>query len=385
MAPWYPLQATGVHWWSMKPLRDRIAQANALLAPYAVPHEGLLGREKEEPEDETRFPFQRDRDRIIHTQEFRRLKGKTQVFVASTDDHVRTRLTHTMEVAQISRDIARTLALNEDLAECVALAHDLGHPPFGHAGEEALHVWMQSQGARFEHNEQSLRIVTLLAEHSPLFEGLNLNREILEGLKKHRTPHDTPEGSALSTIPSLEGQLVNLADEIAYTAHDCDDGLGAQLFTIEEIMAIPLANKAATRAAGRGTSLRGALIHLLVTDVYEATEQLLHEYAIRSPRDIAAAPGALIGFSSGMQQELSALHDFLWQRLYLHPQVQECNVNGQSAVTMLCNHYRLRPSAKITALAQKTQGSLCEAIKDYVCGMTDAYAMEQAQKLSLVS
>src|SRR3989344_4963553 len=163
----------------MQTLSDRIDQANSLLAPYAVPHGTSLGRENPEEEDATRFPFQRDRDRIIHTQAFRRLKHKTQVFVVGKGDHYRTRLTHTMEVAQISRDMARTLGLNEDLAECIALANDLGHPPFGHAGEDALDQWMRDHGSHFEHNAQSLRIVTLLEEHSSLQKGLNLNREIL--------------------------------------------------------------------------------------------------------------------------------------------------------------------------------------------------------------
>ncbi|HLD71473.1 MAG TPA: dNTP triphosphohydrolase, partial [Candidatus Peribacteraceae bacterium] len=178
----------------MKDLKERLAAANSLLAPYAVPHQGLLGRVHKEADDETRFPFQRDRDRIIHTQAFRRLKGKTQVFVTGDTnfgtDHYRTRLTHTLEVAILSRDMARTLGLNEDLAESVALAHDLGHPPFGHAGEEALDHWMHDYDLHFEHNAQSLRLATILEQHSSQWQGLNLNREILEGLQKHRTPHD---------------------------------------------------------------------------------------------------------------------------------------------------------------------------------------------------
>ena len=369
----------------MLTLKERLQQADSLLAPYAVPHEGTLGRVIQEPEDETRFPFQRDRDRIIHTQAFRRLKGKTQVFVAGGSDHVRTRLTHTMEVAQISRDIARTLRLNEDLAECIALAHDLGHPPFGHAGEEALDAWMKTHGSRFEHNEQSLRIVTVLEEHSRLAQGLNLNREVLEGLKKHLTPHDTPESSATGHIPSLEGQLVNLADEIAYTAHDCDDGLSAKLFSFEEIKRIPLAREAAERAEHRGTSLRGALIHLLVTDLYAATEKELAAHAIRSLEDVTRAPKTPVCFSIAMQQELLALHDFLWQHLYLHPHVQTCNAYGQTVLAALCRFYGQSPSSKILELQQKTHGALPEAIKDYISGMTDAFALRQARELQLTA
>jgi len=368
----------------MLPLAERIKQVDALLAPYAVPHAGTLGRIVKEPEDETRFPFQRDRDRIIGAQAFRRLKGKTQVFVAGGSDHVRTRLTHTMEVAQISRDIARTLGLNEDLAECIALAHDLGHPPFGHAGEEALDAWMRTQGGTFEHNEQSLRIVTLLEEHSSRFPGLNLNREVLEGLKKHVTPHDTPQGPA-GCIPSLEGQLVNLADEIAYTAHDCDDGLHAKLFTLQDITAIALAKEAANRAETRGTSLRGALIHLLVSDLYATTKQELAAHAIRSPKDIAGTSATLVRFSSAMQRELDQLRAFLWQRLYLHPHVQSCNARGQAVVTALCQHFEHHPTEKILTLAKQTGGTLPEAIKDYVAGMTDPYALRQAQECKLTA
>src|SRR3989338_8751852 len=229
-------------------LTNRIVAANKFLAPYAVPHRGLLGRVKAEPEDETRSPFQRD--------------------------HYRTRLTHTLEVAQISRDIARTLRLNEDLAECIALAHDLGHPPFGHAGEQALDKWMHDHGSSFEHNRQSLRNVTTLEEHSSLIAGLNLNNEILEGMQKHRTPHDQSTASdhahddhrdhAQHRSLSLEAQVVNLADEIAYTGHDVDDGLRAKLFTNKDLDGNVLSASALQRCSERGTSVRGGIIHLLV-------------------------------------------------------------------------------------------------------------------------
>ncbi|MDD5623245.1 MAG: dNTP triphosphohydrolase [Candidatus Peribacteraceae bacterium] len=362
----------------MFPLADRIQKANELLAAYAVPHQGLLGREHEEPEDETRSPFQRDRDRIIHTQAFRRLKGKTQVFVAGTHDHVRTRLTHTMEVAQISRDIARTLGLNEDLAECIALAHDLGHPPFGHAGEEELDHWMRAHRARFEHNEQSLRIVTLLEEHSVLFPGLNLNREVLEGLRKHTTPHDHPAGDAMKEGRTLEAALVDLADEIAYTAHDCDDGLRSKLFSRKELLSIPLAHEAAKRAEKRGTQLRGTIIHLLVTDLYSETAAQIADHRITQLRDVLGSPDALVCFSPRMQVSLGELRAFLWQHLYLHPKVEACNAEGRKVVSALCHAYEEDPPPKVTALQQKTHGALHEAICDYISGMTDAYATRQA-------
>ncbi|MDD4628040.1 MAG: dNTP triphosphohydrolase [Candidatus Peribacteraceae bacterium] len=363
----------------MLPLADRITQANTLLAPYAVPHQGTLGRVIAEAEDETRFPFQRDRDRIIHTQAFRRLKGKTQVFVAGGSDHVRTRLTHTMEVAQVSRDIARTLQLNEDLAECIALAHDLGHPPFGHAGEEVLNSWMEGQRSSFEHNRQSLRIVTVLEEHSSLHHGLNLNREILEGLQKHTTPHDAPEGNHSPHGHTLEAQIVNLADEIAYSAHDCDDGLQSRLFTKNDLLTNPLGRAAAERAKARGTSLRGALIHLLVTDLYQETEKILSSRHVSSLADVLNAREPIVRFSPEMSRSLGELHDFLWKHLYLHPRVQTCNDQGKTIVLALCTSYEKDPPAKVSELMKKMQGALIEAICDYVSGMTDAYALHQAR------
>jgi dGTPase len=371
----------------MQPLLQRIQQANGLLAPYAVPHEGRLGRASAEPEDETRFPFQRDRDRIIHSTAFRRLKGKTQVFIASEGDHHRTRLTHTMEVAQVSRDIARTLRLNEDLAECIALAHDLGHPPFGHAGEAALDLWMRERGLRFEHNEQSHRIVTLLEEHSSLYQGLNLNQEILEGLLKHRTPHDHPPHLAplgapsgkpsarLPRAPSLEAQIVNIADEIAYSGHDCDDGLRAEAFPLEELLrGSSLAKQAWERASARGTSLRGALIHDLVMNLYGATEDALASQRITTLDDVYALKIPLVAFSPPVRAGLEELRGFLWKRLYFHPKILERNQRSQEVLQTLCDRLFATPADKVTALQQKTGGALAEAVKDYVAGMTDQYA-----------
>ncbi len=370
----------------MRSLQERLKLANTLLAPYAVPHEGLLGRNDNEPEDDTRFPFQRDRDRIIHTQAFRRIKGKTQVFLAGThgsteltiNDHVRTRLTHTLEVAQISRDIARALGLNEDLTECIALAHDLGHPPFGHAGEQALDQWMKKHSGSFEHNEQSHRIVTVLAEHSKLFPGLNLNEEILEGLLKHRTPHDGNGSSGLQVAgcrnSSLEAQVVNLADEIAYTGHDCEDGLRAELFSIQEIQSIPIVDQAIRMAEPRGTSLRGAIIHILVTDLLGITEGLISDHGIQSPADVYACQTPLAGFSSAVQGTLSQLREFLWKHMYLHPDVMARSREGQAIIDQLCEQYMITPDQRINALMKKNHSALPEAIKDYVSGMTDAYA-----------
>jgi len=365
-------------------LTNRIVAANKFLAPYAVPHQGLLGRVKAEPEDETRSPFQRDRDRIIHTQAFRRLQGKTQVFVIGEGDHYRTRLTHTLEVAQISRDIARTLRLNEDLAECIALAHDLGHPPFGHAGEQALDKWMHDHGSSFEHNRQSLRNVTTLEEHSSLIAGLNLNNEILEGMQKHRTPHDQSTASdhahddhrdhAQHRSLSLEAQVVNLADEIAYTGHDVDDGLRAKLFTNKDLDGNVLSASALQRCSERGTSVRGGIIHLLVMDLYAATQKSIEKNTIKSLDDVYRASELIVCFSSTMQKELDALRAFLWQRMYLAPAVQSANDEGKKIVLDLCEHLLKHPIEKVLALQKSHGGELVEAIKDYVSGMTDQFA-----------
>ncbi len=335
----------------MLPLADRIAQANALLSPLAVPHEGRLGRAVPEEEDAIRFPFQRDRDRILHAAAFRRLQGKTQVFVDAEDDYVRTRLTHTMEVAQIARDLARALSLNEDLTECIALAHDLGHPPFGHAGEEALDAWMREQGGHFEHNEQSLRIVTLLEKHSAAAPGLNLNREVEEGLCKH----------AAGGHRTLESALADRSDEIAYLSHDCDDGLRAGFFPLSDLKTIRLGRAALGRTEARGTYVRGALTDLMVRDLIETSDN-----------DIA--------FSPAMQEGMDELRGFLADRLYLHPSVRSRAEEGQRIVTALCTHTLAHPHDKIASLQERTGGSLAEAVKDYVAGMTDAFAQTQARQ-----
>lgn len=357
----------------MKDIQDRMAKAQTLLMPYAVPVQGILGREHEQAPDPTRFPFQRDRDRIIHSPAFRRLKGKTQVFVSGVGDHYRTRLTHTMEVAQISRDLARTLGLNEDLAECIALAHDLGHPPFGHAGEEALNDWMKGHGASFEHNEQSLRIVTVLDSHTKHFPGLNLNREVLEGLMKHRTPHDQPR-EFCSRHPSLEAQVVNLADEIAYTGHDCDDGVRAGLFTMEELLAVPIASEAYNEAKQNGVQLRGVLIHMMVMDLYAETEKQLLEQSIQTLDDVYEQAHAPVRFSQAMRSDLDALRSFLWQNMYMHPNVLKRTDEGKMMVTSLCDLLLQSPTEKVKELQQRNGGQLYESVKDYVAGMTDEYA-----------
>jgi dGTPase len=273
-----------------------------------------------------------------------------------------------MEAAQISRDMARAIGLNEDLAECIALAHDLGHPPFGHTGEAALNDWMKQHGLSFEHNEQSLRIVTILEEHSSAHPGLNLNLEIIEGIQKHRT------GTSQKRNLSLEAQLVNLADEIGYTGHDCEDGIEAELFTPGDLADVPLAKKALELALPRDTSVRGSLIRLLVMDLYAASDERLHVQKIKTLDEVYGASRPLIVFSSVMRKELDELSRFLHERMYEHPRVLKGSHEGKEIIPILCTHFFDHPTAKILHLREKTGSPLCEAVKDYVAGMTDDYA-----------
>lgn len=359
----------------MKKLADRIRLANTLLAPYAVPHGNGLGRVHAERDDATRFPFQRDRDRIIHTQAFRRLKHKTQVFVSGHGDHYRTRITHTLEVAIVSRNIARTLGLNEDLAEAIALAHDLGHTPFGHAGEEAMNACMKKYHASFEHNHQSLRIVTLLEDRSKAYLGLNLSREILEGLVKHRSAHELPLGMDLSRSPSLEAQVVNFADEITYTAHDTDDGLRAGQFSYSDVQKTKLGEMASVKAKKDFSELRGAIISLLVSDLYQETERRLKAEKIRTLNDVYSSDTELVGFSVPTVRMIGEHRKFLWNHLYKSPSVLKQATRGQRVITALFSAYMKSPPAKIKALRKKHGGTLEEAVKDYIAGMTDTYAI----------
>jgi len=364
----------------MLSLHDRAARAQALLAPYAVPVLGTLGRVYEEPLDKTRFPFQRDRDRVLHSQAFRRLKHKTQVFVSGHGDHYRTRITHTLEVSQVSRDIARTLGLNEDLAECIALSHDLGHTPFGHAGEEAMDACMKEYGQSFEHNEQSLRVVRLLEVRTSSYSGLNLSCEVLEGLLKHRTPHDHPD-VLLPRSSSLEAQVVNLADEIAYTAHDTDDGLRADQFTMEDLYSTKLGTLALAQAKEHNTEVRGSIVDLLVRDLYEETEQALRDMKIKTLQDVYAAKTSIVRFSPEMDALLSEHRKFLWDRLYRSSSVLTQAQRGKKTIAALFIAYRKQPPARVKELMKKTGGTKEEAIKDFIAGMTDTYALTSLSEI----
>ncbi len=364
----------------MKNLNERIVAANALLEPYAVPHEGTLGRVYEERPDETRFPFMLDITRVKYSDAYKRLKGKTQVFVGGRTDHYRTRMTHTEEVALMSRNIANTLGLNEYLAECIAIAHDLGHPPFGHGGEEALDAWMQTHGQRFEHNQQSLRLVENLLTHSPLFAGLNLNREVLHGLMKHRTPYDKPEQSGIE-LPSLEALAVNLADEIAYTSHDVDDGMREGLFGMDQLLEVPLIQECHREGKKLGSSITNAL----VTDLYAETEKQIAEQGIRTLDDVYTKAHNPVRFSGKMRSKLRELRGFLRQNMYFHPSVLEQVKEGETIVKTLCSHLYDHPTQEVIDLETRTQSTRAEAVKDYVSGMTDNYAHKIAERFNLLS
>ncbi len=352
------------------------------LAPYAAFSADSRGRVYPEPEDPYRTCFQRDRDRIIHSKAFRRLKGKTQVFVAHYGDHYRSRLDHSMEVAQLSRDVARMLNLNEDLAEAIGLAHDLGHTPFGHAGEEAMNQLLKPFGDRFEHNEQSRRIVDYFEEKKPDYPGLNLSFEVRDGLMKHRTTYDRPVATD-TLMPSLEAQIVNIADEIAYSNHDIDDGLRSQILKVDDLKTLALW-QAAEKCVNRSMpfdlwvmAMISSLITLMVTDLAEETHRRITKHGIKTVDQIYETPAALAGFSPGMAVWMEELKAFLFKNFYQSPDVSSYNAEGKTVIRLLFT--RLMDDFKL--LPEKFQERLkiekpYLVVKDYIAGMTDKFALE---------
>lgn len=356
--------------YSLSQLMDHEAQT---LQPYAVLSRESRGRAHPEAEETQRLPFQKDRDRIVHCRAFRRLKEKTQVFVAHYGDHYRTRLSHSLEVAQVSRGLARMLGLNEDLAEAVALAHDLGHTPFGHAGEHALDECLQAHGLHFEHNEQSRRIVDELEEVYPHWRGLNLSVEVIEGLMKHQTSWDNPSGGE-AVRPSLEAQMVNFGDEIAYQNHDVDDGLRSGLFNEADLASLDLWRKS-TEAVGceygaiEDAKIRWArtvskMMSLMIVDIAEETSRRLQTHGIRTLEDVYACPEKLVGFSPTMEAANKQLKDFLTTRLYFHPTVVALSQKGQDVIRQLFER-------------EMARGAKPEEARDFIAGMTDRFAVEQ--------
>lgn len=374
------------------------------LAPYAVGPANARGRLYDEPEATTRSPWQRDRDRVVHSSAFRKLQYKTQVFVNHEGDFYRTRLTHSIEVAQIARSIARALDLNEDLTESLALAHDLGHPPFGHAGEDALNLAMKPFGG-FDHNAQSLRVVTLLESRYAGWDGLNLTWETLEGLVKHNGPLRHPPAYIadyndryrldLSTHASAEAQVAAMSDDIAYHSHDLDDGLRAGLFTADDMRHLPVVGEAlkAARLSSldvppprlRHETIR-RVINALVTDLTEETRRRLAKAAPPSPDAIRRLRQRVVSFSPAMADANQAIKDFLFARMYRHWRVNRMTSKARRLTeevfrllhadpTLLPDDWRARAGEAGTARAATIVG-------DYVAGMTDRYAMDEHRRLT---
>ena len=367
------------------------------LAPYAVAPHNSRGRRSVEAAPSGRTEFQRDRDRIIHSTAFRRLEYKTQVFVNHEGDLFRTRLTHSLEVAQIGRSIARNMGLNEDLVEAVALAHDLGHTPFGHAGQDALNACMEEYGG-FEHNLQSLRVVDLLEERYAEFDGLNLCFETREGILKHcsmpnaKLLGDVGERFLLKQQPSLEAQITNLADEIAYNNHDVDDGLRSGLISLEELSGVGLFARHMEEAKAQYPSLKQRrLVHetvrrmigTLVSDLIAQTARNIAAAAPKSIDEVRAGP-QLAGFSPAIQSEQLALKQFLRTHLYQHYRVTRMTVKAQRIVRELFDAFLSNPRLLPPQYQEKAKMDTPRSIADYIAGMTDRYAIKEHRRLFAV-
>lgn len=361
------------------------------LAPYGMRSGQSHGRIYPEEEAPYRTAFQRDRDRILHNTAFRRLEYKTQVFVIHEGDYYRTRLTHTLEVAQIGRTMARALGANEDLVEAVCLAHDLGHPAFGHAGEMTLDHLMAEHGG-FDHNRQSLRIVDKLAVHYPEFRGLNLTWEVREGMVKHETEYDIADATGFEPAKqcTLEGQLANPADEIAYTAHDLDDGLRSGLLRPEQLTGIAWWEqlKESLNWDGKGFNdmvryrLTRRLIGLLVTNLIESTSERLEQCHCASVEDVRQRPQKIVGLSPEAAAMTRELKRFLYEHLYRHPRVMRMQLKAERIITALFEAYIGEPAQLPYEVQAKLQERPLERVVcDYIAGMTDRYALQEYAKL----
>ncbi|MCB8918825.1 MAG: deoxyguanosinetriphosphate triphosphohydrolase [Ardenticatenaceae bacterium] len=361
------------------------------LASYGLRSAQSRGRHYPEAESATRTAFERDRDRIIHTTAFRRLEYKTQVFIFYEGDHYRTRLTHTLEVAQLGRSLARGLGGNELLTEAICLAHDLGHPPFGHAGEHVLNALMQDHGG-FNHNTQSYRVVTELEHRYPQFPGLNLTYETREGMIKHETEYDKSDASEFEPDKraSLEAQIANLADEMAYNAHDLEDGLRAALFPVDDLNALDLWRELKERIGWDGqpfTELKRRqvvreLIGMFVVDVLEMTAHNLDTHAIDSVEKLQLHYTNVVSYSPEMRRKVRQLKDFLYERMYNHYRLVRMHVKAERFIGQMFEAYVREPRM----LPAKTQARLLDlpverVVTDYIAGMTDRYALDEWQKL----
>ena len=363
------------------------------LAPYAVKSAESRGRRYAEPNHPYRTEFQRDRDRIVHSTAFRRLEYKTQVFVNHEGDHYRTRLTHTIEVAIIARSIARNMRLNEDLTEAIALAHDLGHTPFGHSGEDALNDLLKDKGG-FEHNRQCIRVVDILEKRYPDFPGLNLTFELREGILKHHSHYDNPlppEGLDVKGNPSLECQIVNVADEIAYNCHDVDDGLSSGVLTEAQLDEIPLwrdhfqdvrAKYPEADEQMRRHIMVRHLINFLVTDLTERSLKIIAAEKPARAEDIRDNPKFLIAFSEPVADQTAQLKLFLYRNMYRHFRMVRMSEKARMIITELYNSY----SKNIDTLPEHVKARVENepshvVIADYIAGMTDRFAAAEVKKL----
>ncbi|MFQ5344969.1 MAG: deoxyguanosinetriphosphate triphosphohydrolase [Mariprofundus sp.] len=375
------------------------------LAGYACRTACSRGRVHDEPESEHRNPYQRDRDRIIHSTAFRRLEYKTQVFVNHEGDHYRTRLTHSIEVAQIARSICRSMRLHEDLAEAVALAHDLGHTPFGHSGQDALNAVMEPYGG-FEHNRQSLRIVEKLEHKYAAFSGLNLSYETREGIVKHHSAYDTPSNHDLAHFnlheqPALEAQIGNLADEIAYNNHDIDDGYRAGMLSIDDLKQLELFGRFYAQVETQFPAVPARLkvnetvrhmINFLIVDVVEETNRRIREANVSSFEDVRAATIPLVALSQQTRKMNGELKKFLYKKMYRHYRVARMANKAERVIreifevymhspAMLPENQQFEIAARKPASGSLSTEHLARIIADYIAGMTDRYALEEHERL----
>jgi dGTPase len=363
------------------------------LAPYALKSAESQGREYPDPEQQYRTAFQRDRDRILHTTAFRRLEYKTQVFINYEGDYYRTRLTHTLEVAQIGRSLARALGANEDLVEAICLSHDLGHSPFGHSGESILNKLVAEHGG-FDHNKQSLRIVTQLEARYPDWPGLNLTHEVREGIVKHETEYDLSDSASQGFDPAkrggIEAQIANIADELAYNAHDLDDGLRAGLIHPEQLDDLRLWQMLKKSIGWDGRNFTEQIRHRLVRrligieidDVIEASSTLLRQYDLPTSDALQRLPHNVVVHSDEINDINRELKNFLYQKLYRHYRVVRMAVKAERFLTQIFNTYLADPEQLPPTVQQvvKDRG-LHRAITDHIAGMTDRYALQEWQRL----
>lgn len=363
------------------------------LAPYALLSSESKGREYPEEEPEFRTAFQRDRDRILHTTAFRRLEYKTQVFVNYEGDYYRTRLTHTLEVTQIGRSLARALGANEDLVEAICLGHDLGHPPFGHSGEAILNKLMADHGG-FDHNKQSLRIVTKLESRYPDWPGLNLTYELREGIVKHETEYDLSDSQAEGFDPalraSLEAQIANIADELAYNAHDLDDGLRSGLIIADQLDGLGIWRMLKESIGWDGRDFSEQIRHRMIRrmlgieidDVIKATGAVLERFKPDSPQAIQRLPENVVRHSDELKRLNAELKAFLYQQMYRHHRVVRMAVKAERFITQIFETYIKEPQQLPPSVQRAAEErGLHRAVTDYIAGMTDRYALQEWQRL----